>query len=195
MGRGISFDYARALDRATRQFWRTGYAATSLRDLLKAIGIGEGSFYNTMGSKKQLYRECLAHYGATEGRKRAEALLSGSTLGDGLRAMFRVMLDCLDDPETPSRLCMLAGLMSEDVLADADLRRIAEDGLETIRTELVSRLMMDKKAGAIRSDIDLELTASVIITYAQGLWRMAMVKFDRPGFENQVEYFISGLRL
>ncbi|TMV50485.1 helix-turn-helix transcriptional regulator, partial [Thioclava sp. BHET1] len=46
MGRGISFDYDRAIDRATRQFWRTGYAGTSLRDLLAATGLGEGSFYN-----------------------------------------------------------------------------------------------------------------------------------------------------
>jgi len=26
-------------------FWKDGYAGTSLRDLLKVMGIGEGSFY------------------------------------------------------------------------------------------------------------------------------------------------------
>ena len=116
MGRAISFDYEGALDKATRRFWKTGYAGTSLRDLLKVIGIGEGSFYNTLKSKKHLYRNCLTHYTETEGRKRAEAFASAPTAGAGLRAMFSVVLDCLDDPVTPSRLCMMAAMMSEDVL-------------------------------------------------------------------------------
>ena len=59
MARSIEFDYDQALERATRLFWRDGYAGTSLRDLLKVIGIGEGSFYNTLKSKKRLYIECL----------------------------------------------------------------------------------------------------------------------------------------
>jgi len=36
------------------------------------------------------------------------------------------------------------------------------------------------------------VTASVILTYLQGLWRMALVKFERPGFERQVDTFLQG---
>ena len=54
MGRGIEFDYDKAIARATRLFWKTGYSNTSLRDLLKVMNIGEGSFYNTVKSKKNL---------------------------------------------------------------------------------------------------------------------------------------------
>jgi len=55
MARALEFDYDKAIDKATRVFWKNGYSGTSLRDLLKAIGIGEGSFYNTLTSKKKLY--------------------------------------------------------------------------------------------------------------------------------------------
>src|SRR5262249_788223 len=34
MARKIAFDYDRALDKATRLFWKNGYAETGLRDLL-----------------------------------------------------------------------------------------------------------------------------------------------------------------
>ena len=99
MARSIEFDYDQALERATRLFWRDGYAGTSLRDLLKVIGIGEGSFYNTLKSKKRLYIECLKRYSETEGQKRRLALMSAPTASEGVRGLFRVVLDCLDDPK------------------------------------------------------------------------------------------------
>ena len=195
MGRAISFDYEQALDQAMRQFWKTGYAGTSLRDLLKATGIGEGSFYNTLKSKKHLYRDCLARYAETEGRKRAEALASAPTAGAGLRAMFGVVLDCLDDPATPSRLCMMAAMMSEDVLAEADLRKVVEMSLVDLHAGLSERLQRDRDEDIVRADLHPSVTASVVVTYAQGLWRMAMVDYDRPSFERQIELFLTGLGL
>ena len=44
MARGLEFDYDKAIDKATRIFWKKGYSDTSLRDLLKGMGIGKGSF-------------------------------------------------------------------------------------------------------------------------------------------------------
>src|SRR5215471_206663 len=107
MARRIEFDYEGAIDKATRVFWKKGYSNTSLRDLLKAMGIGEGSFYNTVKSKKALYLLCLKRYGETVSRRRLDALRSGSTAQEGVRAFFKAVLDELDVPGTP-RICMLA---------------------------------------------------------------------------------------
>src|SRR5215813_5237730 len=107
MARRIEFDYEGAIDKATRVFWKKGYSNTSLRDLLKAMGIGEGSFYNTVKSKKALYLQCLKHYSDTVSRRRLEAFLSGPTVQDGVRAFFRNVLDELEEPGTP-RICMLS---------------------------------------------------------------------------------------
>ena len=76
MPRTIEFDRAQAIARATQLFWKKGYTNTSVRDLLKAMRIGEGSFYNTVKSKKKLYLECLKHYNDTVSRRRLEALTS-----------------------------------------------------------------------------------------------------------------------
>ena len=73
MGRAIEFDYDKAIHKATLAFWKSGYSNTSLRDLLKAMRIGEGSFYNSVKSKKHLYMECLKHYLETVGRTRVAA--------------------------------------------------------------------------------------------------------------------------
>lgn len=195
MGRAIAFDYERALEKATRLFWKDGYAGTSLRDLLKVIGIGEGSFYNTLKSKKQLYVACVTHYEETEGRKRANALMSAPTASRGIRAMFSVVLDCLDDPQAPSRLCMMAAMAAEEVLSDPDLRRRVEDSMELFHANLAERLRQDRDKGLLPMALDPQTIASVIITYAHGLWRMALVDYDRCRFERQIGAFLTGLGL
>lgn len=195
MPRTIAFDYDRALEKATWLFWRCGYAGASLRDLLRTMGIGEGSFYNTLKSKKRLYLACLKHYEETEGRKRALAFASARTAGGGIRALFEVVLDCLDDPQTPSRLCMLAAMVSEDVLSDPDLRKRVEDSMEGLQARLAARLSHDRSVGLLPAELDPETVAAVVATYAQGIWRMALVGYDRPRFERQIDAFLTGLGL
>lgn len=37
--------------------------------------------------------------------------------------------------------------------------------------------------------------ASVVVTYLQGLWRVALVDYDRLGLEQQIDAFLTGLGL
>jgi TetR/AcrR family transcriptional repressor of nem operon len=59
MARPIEFDRSKALNRALVLFWRKGYQATSLADLLNAMGIGRSSLYAAFGDKRSLFVECL----------------------------------------------------------------------------------------------------------------------------------------
>ena len=195
MAHVIAFNYDQARDKAMRLFWRDGYAGTSLRDLLKVMGIGEGSFYNSFKSKKRLYVECLNRYEETEGAKRGQALMSAATASEGIRALFGVVLDCLDDPQTPSRLCMMAAMVSEEVLADADLRQRVEAGMSRLGARIVERLERDRAAGLLSADLDPQTTAMIVTTYLQGIWRAAMVSYDRHRFERQVDVFLTRLGL
>jgi TetR/AcrR family transcriptional repressor of nem operon len=169
--------------------------ATSLRDLLKIMDIGEGSFYNTLKSKKQLYLACVRRYEETEGRKRGQALMSAPSASEGIHALFGVVLDCLDNPSTPSRLCMMAAMASEEVLSEPDLRKLVEDGLGSFHARLVERLSQDRDEGRLPATLDPHVTASVVVTYLQGIWRMALVDYDRPRFERQIDAFLTGLGL
>ncbi|CAB3770067.1 TetR/AcrR family transcriptional regulator [Paraburkholderia humisilvae] len=195
MGRKIAFNYDRALDKATSLFWKTGYAGTGLRDLLKVMDIGEGSFYNTLKSKKNLYLMCLQRYEEKEIHARMHALASAPTAALGIRAFFLRVLDRLDHPNIPSRLCMIAAMASKEVLSEPDLRKRAKKGLEDVRALLRERLVRDRDEGILPSSLDPSIVASIITTYLQGLWRMALVEYDRPSFEQQIDVFLSGLGL
>jgi TetR/AcrR family transcriptional repressor of nem operon len=56
------FDKQEALKKAAMEFWAKGYEATSLNDLLDAMGIQKGSFYATYNSKHELLIDCLNWY-------------------------------------------------------------------------------------------------------------------------------------
>ena len=59
MGRPVEFDRPQAVNRALALFWRQGYQATSLAQLLAAMGISRSSFYAAFTDKRTFYIECL----------------------------------------------------------------------------------------------------------------------------------------
>lgn len=64
MARPIEFDRPRAVNKALVLFWRKGYQASSLADLLAATGIGRSSFYAAFTDKRSLFIECLDLFAA-----------------------------------------------------------------------------------------------------------------------------------
>ncbi len=59
VARPLEFERSPVVDRALALFWRKGYQASSLTDLLHAMEIGRSSFYASFGDKRRLFLECL----------------------------------------------------------------------------------------------------------------------------------------
>lgn len=61
-GRPLGFDREAALAAAVEQFWRTGFAETSIAMLTKAMGVTPPSLYTAFGDKSRLFEEAAATY-------------------------------------------------------------------------------------------------------------------------------------
>lgn len=194
MGRSITFDYDKAIGRATQLFRKHGYSNTSLRALLKVMKIGEGSFYNTVKSKERLYLECLKHYNETVGRERLVALTSAPSVKAGVRALLSTVLDQLDDPRTPN-LCLMAGSISSDVLQERELRAYVLSEMGTFFGLFAERLHAGKATGELPANLEPEVVVQIIGTFLQGLFRTAMVAYDRKQVERQIEVLLTSLGL
>src|SRR3984885_15815658 len=66
------FDEGIAIEAAMQRFWAAGYAATSVRDLGDAMGLGQASVYNAFGDKRTLFTQCLDRYLDANMRARIE---------------------------------------------------------------------------------------------------------------------------
>jgi len=188
----IEFDYERAVERATQLFWKKGYRNASLRELLRMMGIGEGSFYNTFRSKRRLYLECLQHYNDTVSRRRVDAMLKPPSAAEGVRAFFKRVLDEIDDPRTPS-VCMLAGSVSADVMAEREVSRAVLKDMNAFAGAFRQRLASAREIGELPGNFDADLAAGVIMTFVMGMFRVIRVVQTRAETERQIEALLRGL--
>lgn len=74
MPRQREFDTNAVLDAAMAIFWRQGFEATSVDDLVSATGLSRASMYHAFGSKEGLFLACLDHYIEQVNRKRLKLL-------------------------------------------------------------------------------------------------------------------------
>ena len=128
------------------------------------------------------------------GRRRAEALFSPPSAKEGVRRLFRTVLDDLDDPRTP-RVCLLARSVSSDVLAERDLQKSVQTDMGAFVGAFSNRLRSAKDTGELPSDFDTEAVAQIIATYLQGLFRTALLNYDRSQLERQIDLFLTSLGL
>lgn len=60
-GRPRAYDPDTVLDQAAELFWRKGFAATTLDDLVAATGVNRPSLYAGFGDKEAIYLKAMAH--------------------------------------------------------------------------------------------------------------------------------------
>ena len=188
------FNYDKAMTAATRLFWAKGYSNTSLRGLLGAMKIGEGSFYNTFRSKKHLYRLCLQYYHEQLTRKRWEVFAREPSVGKAIRLFYAAVLADLDDPKVPN-VCLMAASLSTDVLSSRELRTYVLHEMKTMQQMLETRLEQAKASGELPAIFDSAVAAQIIVTYLQGFYRVVRVLYDRRQMEQQIETLLRGLEL
>jgi AcrR family transcriptional regulator len=139
------FDVDVALDAAMIQFWRAGYADTSVDDLSRTTGLNRSSLYSSFGDKDSLFLRCLDRYAMRYGEK-YDAALSGAADRPvaAVRAFFEVTLARIADPDLPDGCLVTQSAMATPVLSPSVAQR-AREALGFQHTRLSTAL----KAGGL----------------------------------------------
>ena len=163
-----SFDTDAALDRATEVFWAKGYEATSLSDLLDAMGINKGSFYNAFGSKHELFVRGLLKYD----REQRQAMLTDlASQNDPVRAI-ETLFDSLIEQSTKDRMrkgCLLFNTALDLPNQDPDVVDMVQSSMDDFENFFRTQLKNGIRSGALPDRIDPKQTAKGLLALVVGL--------------------------
>lgn len=158
------FDMETALDAAMIQFWRAGYADTSVDDLSRATGLNRSSIYSSLGAKDTLFLRCLDRYAARYGARYDTALSCAATEPvAAVRSFFDVTLDRIADPALPDGCLVAQSAMAIPALTPNAARQ-AERALDSQRLRLRTALRTSRL-----TDQDAETFAVHIAAVNQSL--------------------------
>ena len=161
------FDESQVLDAMMRVFWRKGYEATSIDDLVQATGLKRGSLYNAFGDKAAMFCRTLEVY-----RQEVQAAILHALRGDdpksALTRFFRLLAEAAREPGRPRGCMALDAERCVERLPEpaAGRARIEAEALETALFDLFER---SKAAGHLGAHADTRALARFYTALARGL--------------------------
>lgn len=192
MARPQEFNTAEALRQAMDTFWQKGYEATSMADLLKAMGLSKSSLYAAFGGKRELFLAAFDAYREERGREMQQILAQGPAR-DAIEQFFRKIIADAGDGGAPSRGCMSINQAVELAPRDPEVRsRISRDfaGMEALFTEAIARGQMD---GSIGNSDEARNLARLLVLAFPGLQVMVRADSDREQLNQTLNLLLSTL--
>jgi TetR/AcrR family transcriptional repressor of nem operon len=169
MARPRSFDEAEVLRTARDQFWSTGYAATSLDDVMQATGLGKGSLYGAFGDKHQLFLRVFDEYCAGLVRAVTRALEGpDDQAAERLRAHVRAVA-ASTAADSDHRGCLLANGTAELAGRDPAVSGSALRTLETIEDLFTASIEQAQRQGDVDVRGDPRQLASLLLATLRGI--------------------------
>ncbi|WP_093171898.1 TetR/AcrR family transcriptional regulator [Sinosporangium album] len=169
MARTKEFDPDAALQSVLELFWRRGYQATSLTDLVEHLGIGRASIYATFGSKHELYLKAMDRYGETRDPALLAELSRPGPALPAVRAVVRRFAAEAASSEGRLNGCFITNTAAELAPHDPAAARRVEISWEHAETLLCSALVRAQAQGELPEGRDPRALARMLLVLLQGI--------------------------
>lgn len=168
MARLREFDTDVALDAAMQAFWLRGYEATSMADLMAAMGLKKGSIYKAFKDKHSLFMLALQQYldqaNAFNRQHLEEAVSPKAGVSDLLQAIVSQRGN-----DRHRRGCFMLNSLVELAPHDEAVRTLLEEHLSHMQGMLARTIAQGQSLGEFRTDIPAEDLSLMVLNLLQGL--------------------------
>ncbi|MBS0298419.1 MAG: TetR family transcriptional regulator C-terminal domain-containing protein [Proteobacteria bacterium] len=162
-------------------FMNQGYHGTGLQEILDAVNVPKGSFYNYFSSKEEFGAAVIQHYiEPFISRLSTHLQQSDSDALDAIRRYFAELIVELEANEFKGG-CLLGSLMGEIGSTSDVCQQSLQSAIGRYRDLLQSGLVQAQQQGTVRTDKTPEEMADLLINTWQGaLLRMQIEKSSAP---------------
>jgi TetR/AcrR family transcriptional repressor of nem operon len=193
MARPREFDESAVLNAAILCFWKRGYEATSVRDLVDHTGITAASLYNAFGDKRALYEKALDHYVEENVADRIRRCESLPPLR-AIEAFFEeIVKRSLNDRDRKG--CMLVNAALDVAPHDAAFRKVVAEVLIGIEAFFQRCVRAGEADGTITRSLPAETLAQNLLGVVMGIRVLARVRPERALLEGVAAPALALLRV
>ncbi|WP_259065122.1 TetR/AcrR family transcriptional regulator [Mucilaginibacter sp. X4EP1] len=191
MARHKEFDPAERLNRARNLFWKKGYHATSMQDLVTATKLHRGSLYDTYGDKHQLFMESLTSY-ATE----THAAYKDATTGikSPLKAIKAMIQKAISRSFDEEKVCMSVKSSFELAPFYEDVQRELQIQVKSLALAFEKLIIKGQQAGEIDKKKNAKQLALFIVGSFAGFWQMQNLFNDKKMATEMSEVLMQSLK-
>jgi len=177
MARPREFDEGAVLDAAVLCFWKQGYEATSVRDLVAQTGLTAASLYNAFGDKRALYQRALDHYveaSSAERIARCERLPPLQAIEEFFTEIVKSSLNDRD-----RKGCLLVNAALDVAPHDPAFRKLVAEVLIGIETFFLTCVRSGQADGTMTRSLPAETLAQNLLGVLMGIRVLARVRPER----------------
>ena len=168
MARQKEFDRDAVLEQAMLVFWRHGYEATSVQDLVTATGINRASMYGTFGDKRGVFLAAVDRYLEHVNAKRLAELRAPGPAKAAIRRYFDGLL-VFAAGEGRRLGCLITNSAVELAPHDRQIGSCLRESLGRVEQAFHGVIERGQAQGEISPEKDPRALARFLVSTVQGL--------------------------
>lgn len=192
IGRPLEYGSEQVLDIAMGLFWRKGYEATSLQDLVGEMGLSRSSFYSAFGSKRQLFLSCLQRYEEATALDLTTRLHGAVTGRDFIEDTLLWAIEEAIEGADPKG-CLVVNTANELAQRDKQVAAQVSQGFDKYRAIFLAAAIRGQEDGSVSNDKEATLLANYLVTSMSGLRTMVKAGTDLEVLRGIVAMVVSAM--
>jgi len=172
-------------------FWEKGYDATSIPDLLKAMGLSRSSLYETFVDKQTLYVEALHHYKKI-GENKRNLLVNAPSAKVGIRQYFDQHISSAYHEDLPKG-CLITNATTGMDSPDEQLRKLIRDRFEVLEQSFYELLRKGQQTGEIDPKKDIKVLSHLLLNLNHSINVISKINSDKEVVHDMINTVIEML--
>lgn len=191
MARTKEYDREQVLSKAAKLFWRKGFDATSMSELVEATGLNTASMYKEFGNKEGLFESALEDYR----KKWLTPFIKPLTDEPNMQGIEKFLKNAAINAERADFTgCLMMNTLSEKNSVGSGATQRVEKFCVRLEAVLENAVRGAQSEGSIPPERDPAALANLIVCFIHGLVLYGRVDDHKPHIAGVIDTLKAALR-